>query len=368
MERGSGPDGDPGAPAEPRRRLAERAPQERGGRRPAPRDRTARAGVSGAAALEAFLGALAARDASPHTRRAYGTSVGDFLKWLEAQAGTDWTCPDRHHLRAYLADLDARRLAKSSIASRLAALRSFYRYARRQDWVDGDPWAAVSTPRLPRRLPKVLEVGEVERLLDAVEGSAGSPVGRSAARAGRLREALELRDRAIVETAYAAGLRISELSGTALPDLSLARGELRVIGKGRKERVCLLGEPARDAIESYLRDGRPALREGAAGPDDGALFLNVRGDRLGVRGLRGRIDRLVRRSGLPDGVSPHTLRHSFASHLLEGGADLRTVQELLGHASLATTQVYTHVSPGRLRETYRKAHPRATDRGEPSPQ
>jgi site-specific recombinase XerD len=327
---------------------------------------TSRGTVTGAAALEAFLGALEARNASPHTSRAYASSVRDFLEWLAAVDDADWTHPARRHLRAYLAELDSRGLARSSIANHLAALRSFYRYARRQDWVPGDPWGAISTPRLPRRLPRVLEVGDVERLLDAVQGSAGRPPGPADERSGALAAALELRDRAIVEIAYAAGLRISELAAAQLSQLDLRRGELRVVGKGRKERVGLLGGPARDALDEYLESGRPVLRAGARGGDEGNLFLNSRGEHLSARGLRGRIDRLVRRAGLPEGVSPHTLRHSFASHLLEGGADLRTVQELLGHASLATTQVYTHVSPGRLRASYRQAHPRAIDPGDPT--
>jgi site-specific recombinase XerD len=325
--------------------------------------------MTGTRALDAFLGALAARDASPHTRRAYGTSIRDFLAWLAASSDADWVRPTRRELRAYLADLDGRGLARSSIASRLAALRSFYRYATRQGWVPGDPWAAVATPRLPRRLPKVLDVDQVEQLLDAVAGSAGSPPGSGSAgsrHAADIRAAVELRDRAIVETAYAAGLRISELAGTSLSDLDLRRGELRVLGKGRKERIGLLGGPAKEALEAYLRDGRPTLREPVTADDDGALFLAAGGHRLSVRAVRQRIGRLSRRAGLPEGVSPHTLRHSFASHLLEGGADLRTVQELLGHASLATTQIYTHVSPGRLRATYRQAHPRALDPAEPA--
>jgi site-specific recombinase XerD len=336
------------------------------------------------AALDQFLGALAAKDASPHTRRAYATAVDDFLAWLERSdaAPNAWTRPSRLQLRAYLAELDGRGLARSSIASRLAALRSFYRYARRQEWVPGDPWSAVATPRLPRRLPQVLDVDQVERLLDAVEGSAGQPVPASVASAGHprrprgrvpnsregeaLRLAVETRDRAIIETAYAAGLRISEIAGTSLGDLDLRRGEIRVLGKGRKERIGLLGAPAREALDEYLRGSRPALAASSAGSpvpltttDETALFLAVGGRRMSVRAIRQRIDRMAVRAGLPAGVSPHTLRHSFASHLLEGGADLRTVQELLGHASLATTQVYTHVSVGRLQTSYRTAHPRA---------
>ncbi|CAN5580918.1 tyrosine recombinase XerC [soil metagenome] len=307
--------------------------------------------MTGAQALEAYLAALAARDSSDHTIRAYRTGVRDFLGWLEELPGAtpeDWRGPGRSILRAYLAELDARRLARSSVASRLAALRSFYRHARRERWVVGDPWAAVATPRSRRRLPSVLDVHDVERLLDMVELAPGRET------------ALRLRDRAVVETAYAAGLRISELTAARLADLDLRRGELRVVGKGRTERIGLLGEPARDALDAYLSIARPALLAESAGDDPGTIFLNARGGRLSPRGLRYRFDRLVRLAGLPDGVTPHTLRHSFATHLLDGGADLRVVQELLGHASLATTQVYTHVSPGRLRSAYRQAHPRAS--------
>lgn len=260
-------------------------------------------------------------------------------------------------MRAYLGALDAQGLSRRSVSSRLAALRSFYRFARRQGWVAGDPWSAVTTPRLPRRLPAVLEVGDVEDILDAVGGAAGQAAGSRAGAAPR--DALLLRDRAIVETAYGAGLRISEMCQARVADLDLRRGELRVTGKGRKQRVGLLGAPAIDALTTYLSEGRPVLRAGVEGPDPGALFLNASGGTLTVRGLRYRLDRLFRLAGVPRGASPHTLRHSFASHLLEGGADLRVVQELLGHTSLATTQIYTHVSPSRLRSAYRDAHPRA---------
>lgn len=314
--------------------------------------------MTGNEALDGFLLALGARDTSAHTRRAYATGVRAFLGWLEAQPGSDWRTPSRRELRAWLASLSADGLGRSSIAARLAAMRSFYRHARRAGWVDSDPWLAIVTPRRSKRLPRVLEASDVELLLDVVPGSA-SARGSAAGRFGP-GHAIESRDRAIVETAYGAGLRISELASADVADLDVRRGEIRVMGKRRKQRVGLLGGPALDALVEWLETGRTLLRQGVTTPDDGALFLNVRGGRLGVRGMRQRIDRLVRRAGLPDGVSPHTLRHSFASHLLDGGADLRVVQELLGHASLGTTQVYTHVSPARLRASYRAAHPRAT--------
>jgi site-specific recombinase XerD len=316
--------------------------------------------VTGDAALGRYLAALRARDASPHTRRSYETTIRAYLAWLDRR-GADWREPGRPVLRAYLAELGEGH-ARSSLAQRLAAIRSFYRWATRAGLTPGDPWSGMSTPRLPRRLPRVLEVAQIEALLDAVDGLAEAP--GAGHRDAALREAIVLRDRAVVETAYAAGLRISELAGARLAGLDLRRGELRVLGKGQKERIGLLGRPARDALAEYLAVGRPALLgrrpTGVVAPE--ALFLNHRGAPLGPRGLRYRLDRLRERAGLPEGVSPHTLRHSFATHLLEGGADLRVVQELLGHENLATTQIYTHVSPARLRSVYDGAHPRARRR------
>jgi len=288
--------------------------------------------------------------------RAYGGAVRTYLEWLGTRPGTDWRRPGRLVLRGYLAELDGRGLSRATIAARVAALRAFYRHARREGWVEGDPWASVSTPRRARRLPAVLEVGEVEDLLDAIGPVAGPGRGGDPG----LGAALALRDRALLETAYAGGLRVAELAAASLALLDVSHAEMRVVGKGRKERMVLLGRPATDALEAYLEAGRPRLRVGAHGADDGALFLNAAGTRLGVRGIRYRLDRIVRAAGLPEGISPHTLRHSFASHLLDGGADLRVVQELLGHASLGTTQVYTHVSTTRLRSAYRAAHPRAS--------
>ncbi len=316
-------------------------------------------GRNGHVALDRFLASLAARDASEHTRRAYRTAVGAYVDWL-AERGVDWRSPSRPELRAYLAVLGTGH-ARSSVAQRLAAIRSFHRWATRAGLAPGDPWGAIATPRLPRRLPRVLEIEQVEALLDAVDDELASAGG---GRRAELAAALALRDRALIETAYAAGLRISELASADLGSLDLRKGEIRVLGKGRKERIGLLGRPARGALAAYLEDGRPALlaRRAAAAAATFApsqLFLNHHGDPLGVRGIRYRLDRLCRRAGLPSGVTPHTLRHSFATHLLDGGADLRVVQELLGHESLATTQVYTHVSPGRLRSAYQSAHPRA---------
>jgi site-specific recombinase XerD len=308
--------------------------------------------------LERFLLGLRARDASEHTLRSYATAVGAYLEFLD-ERGADWRSPARADLRAYLARLVGAG-ARTSVSQRLAAIRSFHRFAARAGLAAGDPWGSIATPRLPRRLPKVLEVDQIERLLRAVdddERRAEEGRGRDPA----LSAAIASRDRALVEVAYAAGLRISELAGATLSSIDLRRGEIRVLGKGRKERIGLLGRPAIAALEAYLDDARPALaaRRRGAGAEPDAIFLNHEGAPIGVRGLRYRIDRLCRLAGLPEGVSPHTLRHSFATHLLDGGADLRVVQELLGHESLATTQVYTHVSAARLRAAYQTAHPRA---------
>ena len=319
--------------------------------------------MTGPEAVHRFLRSLEARDASPETIRSYETAVGAYLGWL-SNHDADWRSPGRATLRAYLADLTEGH-AKSSVAQRLAALRSFHRYCARSGIAPGDPWGVIATPRLPRRLPRVLEVEQVEALLavtddDLVAADAGtSATGR---RDPDLARAIALRDRSLVETAYAAGLRISELAAADLGSLDLRRGEVRVLGKGRKERVGLLGRPAREAVAGYLDEGRPVLLDAgrpARRAADGRLPQPPRRGPRRPRAAEPPRPAAPGSPGLPEGVSPHTLRHSFATHLLDGGADLRVVQELLGHESLATTQVYTHVSPARLRDAYQLAHPRA---------
>ncbi|MEO8208204.1 MAG: tyrosine-type recombinase/integrase [Chloroflexota bacterium] len=306
-------------------------------------------------ALARYLRTLAARDVSTHTQRSYRTAILAYLAWLD-ERGVDWRSPSRSHLRAYLAHLTTIN-ARSSVAQRLAAIRAFHRFAVRDGLTSGDPWGVIATPKLPRRLPRVLEIEQMDRLLGAID----TELVAAEVRGPAVAVALALRDRAVVEVAYAAGLRISELAAADLGSLELRRGEIRVLGKGRKERIGLIGGPARSALGAYLDEGRGILlsQRTGPGPDPVGVFLNHHGEAIGVRGLRYRIDRLCRLAGLPEGVSPHTLRHSFATHLLDGGADLRIVQELLGHESLATTQIYTHVSPARLQAAYRDAHPRA---------
>ena len=297
-----------------------------------------------AGALADFLASLRGRNASPGTVTEYRRNAGEFLAFL-ADRGVDWRTPDRSTVRAYLATLADRSLAASSVAGRLAAVRSLYRHALRHGRIELDPLVGVRAPRRPSRLPRVLSVDEAETLVTAPDRGEGRD------------EALTRRDGAMLELLYASGMRISELAGLTLDRVDLARGRLRVVGKGNKERELLFGAPARSALRRYLDVARPVLA--ARGSPSSAVFLNAAGHPLTARGARMVIGRWVDSTGSPTRTSPHTLRHSFATHLLEGGADLRVVQELLGHANLQTTQVYTHLSDAALRSAYRGAHPRA---------
>jgi site-specific recombinase XerD len=278
-------------------------------------------GVEADAAVDRFL---ASPGLSESTRRSYGFDLRDFTGWLERR-GTALAAVDVGVLADYTAELgrDRRRLAPATIARRLAAVRSFLRFALGPALV---PDAALA-PRRPRRLPHAPKVAEVEGLVDAVRRE--GPLG--------------LRDCALVELVYSCGLRSAEAVGLDLADVDFDQEALHVRGKGGKERVVPLGEEAAAVLARYLRDARPALARGACD----ALFLSARGRRLDTSRLR----RLV--------ANPHRLRHAYATHLLEGGADLRTIQELLGHSSLSTTQVYSHVDARRLRRVYDRAHPRS---------
>ncbi|HEX5396564.1 MAG TPA: tyrosine recombinase XerC [Candidatus Limnocylindria bacterium] len=298
-----------------------------------------------ASALERFLGHLAARNASPGTIVEYRRHAAEFLDFVAAQ-GTAWETPDRASVRRYLAGLADRGLSPSTVAGRLAAVRAFYRHATREGWISADPLAGVRSPKRPRRLPRVLSAAQAERLVEA-------PVRRTVTGASAV--ARQLRDAALLEILYATGMRISELAGLTLPRVDVARRRLRVLGKGNKERELLFGRPAAEALARYLRDGRPQLATNAGA----SVFVNASGGPLSARGARLIVEKWVGRAGIDVAASPHTLRHSFATHLLEGGADLRSVQELLGHADLATTQIYTHLSDARVREVYRAAHPRS---------
>ena len=295
--------------------------------------------------LDGFLETLTARNASDGTVIEYRRHATEFLAFL-AGRGVDWRTPDRATVRAYLATLADRELAPTSVGGRLAAVRSLYRHALRHGSIEVDPLAGVRAPRRPSRLPRVLSVDEAEALVTAPRRLASRD------------EALARRDAAMLELLYATGMRISELSGLTVDRLDLGRRRLRVVGKGNKERQLLFGVPAATAMRAYLDVARPAL-VARSGQRDGAVFLNAAGRPLTARGARMAIGRWVDAAGVPKRTSPHTLRHSFATHLLEGGADLRVVQELLGHVNLQTTQIYTHLSDAALRSAYRDAHPRA---------
>jgi integrase/recombinase XerC len=300
----------------------------------------------------AFADSLVGR--SPHTRAAYERDVGEFVAWAERGG-----CPggpsalDHRTLRRFLAYLDTRGFARSTIARKAAALRAYLRFLRRQGVVDRDLGSMLRAPKGVNRLPRVIRTDEANELLDDVAGA----IDLVAAEEGDdpAAVAVVLRDLAVLEVLYGAGLRVSECCGLRVVDCDLDRGLVTVLGKGSKVRRVPIGAPAVDAVGAWLERGRPALAT-ADSPVD-LVFLNQRGRALSPRDAR----RVLERHPLPDGraVHPHALRHAYATHLLEGGADLRAVQELLGHADLATTQIYTHVTRDRLRAVYEATHPRA---------
>ncbi len=291
------------------------------------------------APIEAFLRHLEReRNASPNTIRAYGEDLAQFTAHLRRELGRDPRPEDADHLaiRSFLAELHGRGLAKSSSARKLAGLRTFFRYLCREGRLETNPARVLATPRQEKRIPAVLDEAQVQALLD-VPGDALAAV----------------RGRAILELLYATGTRCAELVSLDVGEVDLGARMVRVVGKGRKERIVLFGQRAREALSAWLARRR-SLR-----PRTDALFLNARGGRLTDRSVRALVARRVAQIALARRCSPHTLRHSFATHLLTRGADLRAIQELLGHASLSTTQRYTHVDTRHLLEVYKKAHPRA---------
>jgi site-specific recombinase XerD len=294
--------------------------------------------------VDGYVGSLTA--ASPHTREAYERDVQQFVAWAERGGCDDPASLDHATLRRYLAYLGTQRLARRTIARKAAALRSFLRYLKRHGEV-GDSGRTLRTPRGTARLPRVPRAADAGALLDRAHTAEPDDEPRA--------RALALRDVAVLEVLYGTGLRVSECCGLDRGDCDLDRNLLTVLGKGSKVRRVPLGGPAREALAAWLRDGRDVLAEPES-PED-AVFLNQRGKRLSPRDAR----RIVERHPLPDGqtLHPHVLRHAYATHLLEGGADLRAVQELLGHSDLATTQIYTHLTRERLRAVYEATHPRA---------
>ena len=290
-------------------------------------------------ALRTFDRDLAIRSAAASTRRAYANDVGQLAEWASASG----RAPDalgHRDLRRFAAQLSDRGISKAGVARKLAAIRSFYGALVRAGVVGANPADLVATPKRGRKLPRVLSRDEMQTLLDRIP----------------TRTPLELRDRAMLELAYSCGLRAEEVVNlnTDAPDFEGER--LRVEGKGGKTRLVPIGEPAQAALSRYLERGRRAL-VGADGEE--ALLVSKSGRRLHPSDVRRRLQRWVREAAIAGGVSPHALRHSFATHLLEGGADLRTIQELLGHSSLSTTQIYTQVEPSWLQRQYARSHPRA---------
>ena len=281
------------------------------------------------------------RNVSINTVEAYRDDLESFTGFLcndyltLARDQLDLKRVDHIAIRAYLAHLAKRKLSRSSIARHLSALRSFFKFLMREELVTSNPARTVATPRREKHLPAVLQSSDVAALLETPD----------------LSTALGIRDRAWMELMYASGLRISELVGIDLDDIELRARLVKVRGKGAKERIVPFGTKAQDAIRAYL--------EVRSAPEQDALFVNYRGDRITARSVRRLFNGYVRDASLRAGISPHTLRHSFATHLLNAGADLRAIQELLGHASLSTTQKYTHLNDWQLIEVYKKAHPRA---------
>lgn len=300
------------------------------------------------AVRESFLQYLRlARNASAHTVRAYSSDIEQFLGFVQTHPDlgpTGLARLERRHIRAFLSDLQQSGYERTSLARKLASLRAFCRWSRRQKLVAGDPTIGIVTIKQESRLPKFLREPEIESLLQAPDTSV--PDG--------------LRDRALLELLYASGLRAGEAQALDVEDLDLIEEEIHVRhGKGDKERIALMGVSSIRAMKDYLDHGRPKLAAHHTGTPDRAIFLNRFGRRLSDRGIRRIFDKYFTFASERLKITPHTLRHTFATHLLNNGADLRSVQELLGHANLLTTQAYTHVTTERIKEVYDKAHPRA---------
>jgi integrase/recombinase XerC len=294
------------------------------------------------------------RDLSPNTISAYRRDLHEFVTYLASVKGTaawDWNDLGRVEMRGFLAYSTRRGLAKRSIARALSAVRSFYRWMHRDERVDVNPARAVGSPRLPRTLPAYLDKQQAETLLQHATTRSHSG------------EFNDVRNLAMLELFYSSGLRLNELRGVDLADLDLVSQQVKVRGKGRKERIVPVGDHAQLALRNYLtaRDRQLAKLGGTKGGRlaRGAVFISERGSRLSPRGIQHAIVGLLEAVDEGAGLTTHSLRHSFATHLVDAGADLRAVQELLGHASISTTQIYTHTSVDRLKKVYRQAHPRA---------
>ncbi|MGD8400713.1 MAG: tyrosine recombinase XerC [Bacillota bacterium] len=293
--------------------------------------------------VDEFLTHLRAhQNFSFHTVESYGLDLRQFLAFLETEQITELTVINYRTIRHFLAVLKEDQFAKASVARKLACLRSFFKFLSREGYLPHNPALTIATPKREKHLPQFLYPDEVNALLAIPDNH----------------KKLGIRDRAILEVLYAGGLRLQELVNLKLRDLDLSRGYLRVWGKGAKERLAPIGIPAQRAVERYLREARPRLLSSDASPVD-AVFLNYRGTRLSGRSIQRMLDKYLKAMAFNRKISPHALRHTFATHLLDNGADLRAVQELLGHVDISTTQIYTHLTKERVRAVYMKNHPRA---------
>jgi site-specific recombinase XerD len=288
-------------------------------------------------ALAGYDRDLRARGMAERTRHAYGVDLGQFVEWIGGKGPGEVRHRD---VRRFGAGLSSGGAAPATVARKLAAVRGLFDFLVRTERVGQNPADLVSSPKREEKLPTVLSAEQLRSMLEGIPA----------------RTPLELRDRAMLELAYSCGLRCEEIVNLDLDSVDFDSEQLRVLGKGSKERLLPIGEPAQRALRRYLERGRQVLR---ADPREAALFLSKSGRRLSSSDITRRLALWVREAALAAGVSPHSLRHSFATHLLEGGADLRTIQELLGHASISTTQVYTRVDAARLRDVYEATHPRA---------
>ena len=286
---------------------------------------------------------LVEKNFSQYTAKAYTSDVMSFLIWLE---GTNVSLVDYNKIREYLRFIYKYNYKKTTVARKISALRTFYKYLYRERVVESNPVSGVSAPKKTKSLPKFLNKEEIEQILNNV--NIESPSG--------------FRNRAILELLWATGMRISELSGLNFGDLNLEHNEIKVFGKGSKERIVLISERAKQYLERYIHTARRLVARDFPPPpqeENSPVFINNTGYRLNTKTIRNVINSIVERISLPKKVTPHMFRHSFATYLIENGADLRVVQELLGHASISNTQIYTHISTKHLTDTYNKAHPRA---------
>lgn len=290
------------------------------------------------------------RDVSPHTLKAYTRDLESFVAYLSSQRGAEgfsWDGVDRLVMRGYLGYLTRKGLSKRSIARALSALRTFYRFLQREELVEANPARAVGSPKLEKYLPGYLDRAQVDLLFQAAEARAWEGAFP------------DVRNFAILELFYSTGLRLSELRGINTADLDLVSQQVKVRGKGRKERIVPVGDHAQRALRNYESRRDELLRQVGAGADRAAFFLSRTGKRMSARAIQLVVTKFLDQVDEDAGLSTHSLRHTFATHLLDAGADLRAVQELLGHASISTTQIYTHTSVERLKQVYQKSHPRA---------